>query len=155
MHGKRKPGRGIKAKPIEQVASESRIFRTGQPRIITADTQIGGREVPAALNLAENVLFFGFKSTSKPPEPASSDKPKENGVDENKPPPAPFEGVQGTGNTLSGRAPPPSFPTTPASTSTSAASASASTSSSSAKGGEGGAFSGKGNRLRSDVIEID
>lgn len=59
--GKRIRGKGIKAKKAEEVDATSRIARTDKPRFMTADTQVGGREVPAALNVPFGTLFFGFE----------------------------------------------------------------------------------------------
>jgi len=127
-------------------------FRLSQPRIITADTQIGGRQVPAALNVPFGNLFFGFDVR---PPPGSAEEEAAKAEAENAPP-VPFAGV-GSGNTLSGRArtgaalPAGAAPTT--STSARASSATA------AEAKPNVAFSGAGNTLsgkkKVETIEID
>ena len=101
MAGKRIRGKGISVKKAEAVSKDSKIYRTDQQRIVTADTQIGDRKVPAKLELPEGTLFFGYKFT-----PPASDK--KDGKDEEEhrnaggvKPPA-FDGA-GQGVTLSGR----------------------------------------------------
>lgn len=56
-----KKPKGKKDKPIEGVDKFSLIRRTDQPRIVTNDTQIGEKKVPAALNLPFGKLFFGYE----------------------------------------------------------------------------------------------
>lgn len=103
MGGKRIRGKGISVKKAEPVSENSKIFRTDAVRIVTSDTQIGTRKVPAALNLPEGVLFFGFDIKPPPADSAQTDQLKQNagGVK----PPA-FTGA-GSGVTLSGRTPRP------------------------------------------------
>lgn len=105
LGGKRIKGKGIKAKGIEGVDENSRIFRTDQPRIITADTQIGTRQVPAALNLPFGALFFGFDLSNVRPPPGSQAEIEQREKDEadQRAAAAPFAGVTGSGTTLSGR----------------------------------------------------
>lgn len=80
LAGKRIKGKGISAKPIQPLEGNSKIWRTTDiPKIVTADTQIGARKVPAALNLPEGTLFFGYQF--KPPvsddeKNAKDEKPK-------------------------------------------------------------------------------
>jgi ubiquitin fusion degradation protein 1 len=50
-----------KDKAIEAVDKFSLIRRTDQPRIVTNDTQLGDKKVPAALNLPFGKLFFGYE----------------------------------------------------------------------------------------------
>ncbi|PLW37812.1 hypothetical protein PCASD_11313 [Puccinia coronata f. sp. avenae] len=95
MGGKIVKGKGVQKKKIEQVDSSSKIFRTDVQRIVTADTQIGDRQVPAKLELPFGTLFFGFNV--KPYEPAKADG-ESSAV-----PVAPFANVSSSGNTLSGR----------------------------------------------------
>jgi ubiquitin fusion degradation protein 1 len=100
MAGKRIRGKGISLKKAEAVEEGSKIWRSDKPKIVTPDTQIGDRKVPAKLDLPEGVLFFGFRSTP----PAAEQKPdaeqlKQN-AGETKPPG--FDGA-GQGATLSGR----------------------------------------------------
>lgn len=104
MSGKRVKGKGISVKKVEEVEKDSKIIRTNVPRIVTADTQIGGRKVPAALNLPEGVLFFGYRHIPPKKEDggnAQAGEEKEN-AGGHKPPN--FTGA-GQGVTLSGRAP--------------------------------------------------
>ncbi|KAI5479594.1 ubiquitin fusion degradation protein 1 [Pseudohyphozyma bogoriensis] len=100
LGGKRIKGKGVSVKKIEAVDAGSRIIRTDQPRIITADTQIGGRQVPAALNLPFGNLFFGFENQRPPPGSAAEAAEIAAAASTAA---APFAGV-GNGNTLSGRA---------------------------------------------------
>jgi len=101
MAGKRIKGKGVSHRKIEAVEADSKIYRTDSniPRIVTADTQIGSRQVPAALNLPEGTLFFGFKVV--PPKKEGDDQQREN--EGGTKPPA-FTGA-GQGVTLSGRPP--------------------------------------------------
>ncbi|KAH8920004.1 UFD1-domain-containing protein [Atractiella rhizophila] len=132
LTGKRIKGKGVSAKKIEDVAESSKIFRTGQPKIITAETQIGGRQIPATLDLPDGVLFFGFAKKPPPKDIESSDlsstsnanvkKEKEN---------VPFAGLSGQGNTLSGGK------------------------STQSRGGSASATAGRKRDWRKDVIEID
>jgi ubiquitin fusion degradation protein 1 len=56
-----KKPKGKRDKPIEAIDKYSLIRRTDQPRIVTSDTQIGEKKVPAALNLPFGKLFFGYE----------------------------------------------------------------------------------------------
>lgn len=123
-----------------------------QPRIITADTQIGGRQVPAALNVPFGNLFFGFDVR---PPPGSAEEEAAKAEAENAPP-VPFAGV-GSGNTLSGRArtgaalPAGAAPTT-SSTSTRASSVATEAKPNVPFSGAGNTLSG---RKKVETIEID
>ncbi|KDE03356.1 hypothetical protein MVLG_06162 [Microbotryum lychnidis-dioicae p1A1 Lamole] len=157
LSGKRIKGKGVKAKKIEAVDENSMIFRTDQPRMVTADTQIGERQVPAALNLPPGNLFFGFEPR---PPPGSEEDIADNlkAEAESAATPVPFAGV-GSGSTLSGRArnsaalpqgapmPPPTMALPSLATSVPAA------------GGQLKSFSGSGNTLSGkkpiETIEID
>jgi ubiquitin fusion degradation protein 1 len=127
MGGKIVKGKGVQKKKIEQVDSSSKIFRTDVQRIVTADTQIGDRQVPAKLELPFGTVshstpfhvlgilhvyypssdrpmlsfFFSpqlfFGFNVKPYEPAKADG-ESSAV-----PVAPFANVSSSGNTLSGR----------------------------------------------------
>lgn len=100
LAGKRVRGKGIKAKPVQPLEGESKIWKTSDvPKIITADTQIGARQVPAALNLPEGTLFFGYPF--KPPTSEEAKKQKEEEAQGKSKQPT-FSGV---GGTLSGRRP--------------------------------------------------
>lgn len=97
MAGKRVNGKGILAKPVQAVESESKIWKTSEiPKIVTADTQIGARKVPAALNLPEGTLFFGY--THKPAKPSDGEKEVQTAQN------AATPSFSGQGGTLSGRA---------------------------------------------------
>ncbi|BGP29974.1 hypothetical protein JCM10296v2_001726 [Rhodotorula toruloides] len=106
LGGKRVKGKGVKAKAIEQVDENSRIFRTDQPRIVTADTQLGSRQVPAALNLPFGALFFGFDLPNARPPPGSVAEAavKAKAEEASRSAAAPFANLTGSGATLSGRA---------------------------------------------------
>lgn len=54
--------KGKKDKAIEAPDRFSMIRRTDQPRIVTNDTQLGEKKVPAALNLPFGKLFFGYQT---------------------------------------------------------------------------------------------
>ncbi|KAM0792358.1 hypothetical protein ACM66B_005038 [Microbotryomycetes sp. NB124-2] len=102
LSGKRIKGKGLKIKKIEQVEEGSRIMRTDKPRIITADTQIGNRQVPAALNVPFGNLFFGYDV--KPPPGSAEEQAEKAAKDaQDKASQQPFASV-GQGSTLSGRA---------------------------------------------------
>lgn len=75
-------------------------FIFSQTRIITSDTQIGGRRVPAALNLPFGNLFFGFDNLI--PAPGSVEELAATAAATHAAT-VPFATV-GSGNTLSGRA---------------------------------------------------
>ncbi|GAA6024984.1 hypothetical protein JCM11491_002810 [Sporobolomyces phaffii] len=107
LGGKRVKGKGVKARAIEQVDETSRIIRTDQPRVVTADTQLGTRHVPAALNLPFGTLFFGYDLSNTLPPPGSSAEVAQRAEQAEKAEAerAPFAGVTGNGTTLSGRAP--------------------------------------------------
>ncbi|KAK4704885.1 ubiquitin fusion degradation protein 1, partial [Phenoliferia sp. Uapishka_3] len=100
LAGKRIRGRGVSAKKIEAVDEDSKIIRSDQVRIITADTQIGGRQVPARLDLPFGNLFFGFDNLRPPPGSAAA--LAEEAAASATPNAIPFASV-GNGNTLSGR----------------------------------------------------
>ncbi|KAK4058800.1 ubiquitin fusion degradation protein [Microbotryomycetes sp. JL221] len=164
LSGKRIKGKGLKIKKIEQVEQGSRIIRTDKPRVITADTQIGNRQVPAALNVPFGNLFFGYEV--KPPPGSDQEKAeqatKQAQSEANS---QPFANVTGQGTTLSGRAA-RSRAATP-----SGASPSSTTNQSLTNAGTNGQsqptvpFSGSGHSLKSDntnhksrkidIIEID
>lgn len=142
--------------------ADSLLSSCSKPRIITADTQIGNRQVPAALNVPFGNLFFGYDV--KPP-PGSADEQAEQAKRdaEAQAATAPFAGV-GSGNTLSGRTrraqastPGGAAPPTAASASSSSNPASASSLTNENKpivpfSGSGHSLSGK---KTPEVIEID
>ncbi|KAK4053847.1 ubiquitin fusion degradation protein [Microbotryomycetes sp. JL201] len=101
LSGKRIKGKGLKIKKIEQVEEGSRIMRTDKPRIITADTQIGNRQVPAALNVPFGNLFFGYE-VKPPPGSAEEQTARAAKNAEEEAAKKPFAAV-GQGSTLSGR----------------------------------------------------
>lgn len=90
----KKPKAKTKERAIEAVSDNSLIRRTDQPRIVTNDTQIGEKKVPAALNLPFGKLFFGYEVI-----PVGG---KENGTQSENAQANPFSG---SGQTLSGRTP--------------------------------------------------
>lgn len=121
------------------------------PRVVTNDTQLGERHVPAALNLPFGHLFFGYTVVPVPGSAAAlaaaAAAPDAT--------PAPFGGA--TGTTLSGRvrsdatlAAPDRAPSVPPSSPPAAAAA---------KPAAQQSFAGAGNTLSGrrppDVIEID
>ncbi|GAA5875584.1 hypothetical protein JCM16303_000674 [Sporobolomyces ruberrimus] len=158
LGGKRVKGKGVKAKGIEQVDEGSRIIRTDQPRIVTADTQLGTRNVPAALNLPFGTLFFGYDLSNTLPPPGSTAEVAQRAekAEKEEAEKAPFAGVSGAGTTLSGRAPraPPAGGARGPSGVTPAAAPVPTTREASAQ-----PFSGSGNTLggkkKVEVIEID
>lgn len=89
-------GKKIKTKKdrqIEQLDNSSLVRRTDKPTIVTNDTQLTEKKVPAALNLPFGKLFFGYEVI--PVGGKESDKPKPS-----------TQTFSGSGTTLSGRAPP-------------------------------------------------
>ncbi|CAH7667469.1 ubiquitin fusion degradation protein UFD1-domain-containing protein [Phakopsora pachyrhizi] len=74
MGGKQVKGKGISKKKIEEVDASSKIFRTNVQRVVTADTQIGDRHVPARLDLPFGTLFFGYKVRPYQPVPLDDEK---------------------------------------------------------------------------------
>ncbi len=90
-----KKSKGKKERQIEQLDPFSMVRRTDMPRIITSDTQLTEKKIPAALNLPFGKLFFGYEVI-----PVGG-KPNEKGEDK------PTETFGGSGTTLSGRAPRP------------------------------------------------
>ncbi|EPQ30421.1 uncharacterized protein PFL1_01947 [Pseudozyma flocculosa PF-1] len=99
-----KKTKGKKDKPIEQLDDFSMIRRTDKPRIITSDTQLEEKKIPAALNLPFGKLFFGYDVI-----PVGGKEPKgPEGSDASEPTAAISFG--GSGKTLSGRAPKPRPP---------------------------------------------
>lgn len=57
----KKPKARTKDKAIEALDKDTLIRRTDMPRIVTNDTQLGEKKVPAALNLPFGKLFFGYE----------------------------------------------------------------------------------------------
>ncbi|KAF8485621.1 ubiquitin fusion degradation protein I [Gautieria morchelliformis] len=96
LSGRKTKGRGITARKIDDVQTDSKIYRTDKPRMMTNDELDSDVKVPAALNLPPGKLFFGF--TIVPYKPSTPDAAP--GSPE--PSSAPFTG---SGNTLSGRPP--------------------------------------------------
>ncbi|CDS01204.1 hypothetical protein [Sporisorium scitamineum] len=90
-----KKSKGKKERQIEQLDPFSMVRRTDLPRIVTNDTQLTEKKIPAALNLPFGKLFFGYEviPIGGKPEDAAKDKPTET--------------FAGSGTTLSGRAPRP------------------------------------------------
>ncbi|MCO5549670.1 hypothetical protein L7F22_003143 [Adiantum nelumboides] len=130
-------GKKLKAKTkersIEAVPDNSMIRRTDQPRIVTNDTQIGEKKVPAALNLPFGKLFFGYEVI-----PVGG---KENGTQSE----AQADPFSGSGQTLSGRAPRSNLSTN------TTGSASANTPDTST----GRTLGGRGSTRKREIINID
>lgn len=94
LAGKRVKGKGLNKK-IEEVEEGSLIRRTDMPRVVTNDTVVGSRQVPAALDLPHGHLFFGFNVLT----PAQAQAKVDDAANAQQAPA--FGGVAGT--TLSGR----------------------------------------------------
>lgn len=58
MGGKVVKGKGTTKKKIEEVDADSKIIRTDKQRIVTADTQLEDRKVPAKLDLPYGTVSF-------------------------------------------------------------------------------------------------
>lgn len=154
----KKPKARTKEKPIEAVAQDSLVRRTtDKPRIVTNDTQIGEKKVPAALNLPFGKLFFGYSVVPLGGNGADNDKEGTTTMT-----------FSGSGQTLSGRAPrapaPSSREDDEASSPRNGAAATAAAASSSRSGqtlGGGGRTlgssgrSGSSRKAKPDVIEVD
>ncbi|KDN53051.1 UFD1-domain-containing protein [Tilletiaria anomala UBC 951] len=89
-----KKSKGKKTKEIEQIDPFSLVRRTDQPKIVTNDTLLEDKKVPAALRLEFGRLFFGYDYIP----PGGKQEDKENTS-------AKQISFSGTGQTLSGRAP--------------------------------------------------
>ncbi|GAA5931850.1 polyubiquitin-binding protein UFD1 [Sporobolomyces koalae] len=159
LKGSRVKGKGVKAKAIEQVDEGSRIIRTDQPRIVTADTQLGTRHVPAALNLPFGTLFFGYdlSNTLPPPGSAAEVAQRAEQAEKAQADMVPFAGISGTGATLSGRAARGGGASAEARGPAGAPAASSSNRASSAATREGSAvpFSGAGNTLGGNKKKVE
>ncbi|SNX84281.1 related to UFD1 - ubiquitin fusion degradation protein [Melanopsichium pennsylvanicum] len=90
-----KKSKGKKERQIEQLDPFSMVRRTDMPRIVTNDTQLSEKKIPAALNLPFGKLFFGYEVI--PVGGKQSDEAKQKST----------EIFGGSGATLSGRAPKP------------------------------------------------
>ena len=90
LSGKKSKGR--KDRQIEQLDKFSMVRRTDMPRIVTNDTQLTEKKIPAALNLPFGKLFFGYEVIPIGGKPEDA---KEKST----------ETFGGLGTTLSGRAP--------------------------------------------------
>ncbi|PWN52377.1 UFD1-domain-containing protein [Violaceomyces palustris] len=98
-----KKTKGKKDKPIEQLDPFSMVRRTDKPRIVTSETQMEEKKIPAALNLPFGKLFFGYDvipvgGTEEVVEKEEAEA-KAEGKEESK------ISFSGDGQTLSGRAP--------------------------------------------------
>ncbi|PWZ02351.1 UFD1-domain-containing protein [Testicularia cyperi] len=85
-----------KDRQIEQLDPFSMVRRTDMPRIVTNDTQLEEKKIPAALNLPFGKLFFGYEVV--PVGGKDKDKQDQNLTTVT---------FSGSGVTLSGRAPRP------------------------------------------------
>ena len=90
-----KKSKGKKERQIEQLDPFSMIRRTDMPRIVTNDTQLTEKKIPAALNLPFGKLFFGYEIIPVGGKVDGTVKEKKT------------ESFGGAGTTLSGRAPRP------------------------------------------------
>lgn len=90
-----KKSKGKKERQIEQLDPFSMVRRTDMPRIVTNDTQLTEKKIPAALNLPFGKLFFGYEVI--PVGGKQSEEAQEKST----------ESFGGPGVTLSGRAPRP------------------------------------------------
>ncbi|KAK7020535.1 ubiquitin fusion degradation protein 1 [Favolaschia claudopus] len=95
LAGRKTKGKGISVRKAEEVAADSKIFRTDQHRIVSNDTLEGDVKVPAALNLPFGQLFFGFNVTPYVPPPTAAAAPSS---------PTPRDSAfSGAGTALNGR----------------------------------------------------
>ncbi|GJJ12602.1 hypothetical protein Clacol_006845 [Clathrus columnatus] len=90
LNGRRTKGRGISARKVEEAPTESKIYRTDKPRMVTTDELDQEVKVPAPLNLPPGKLFFGFPVVPYRPKPKPTDE-------------EPSSSFGGSGNTLSSR----------------------------------------------------
>lgn len=90
-----KKTKGKKERPVEPLDPFSLIRRTDLPKVMTNDTQIGEKKVPAALNLPFGKLYFGYDYV--PLGGHEADKAQSTGQQRIV--------FSGAGQTLSGRAP--------------------------------------------------
>ena len=136
-----KKTKGKKEKPIEQLDTFSMVRRTDVPRIVTNDTQLEEKKIPAGLNLPFGKLFFGYDVVPVGGKKADQPEGTANVVT-----------FSGDGTTLSGRAPKPK---------SSKKEDKAKSSSAPRGGGGGGSYTLGGGPVSSpgsssrDVIEID
>lgn len=140
------------------------ISRCSQPRIVTADTQLGTRHVPAALNLPFGTLFFGYDLSNTLPPPGSAAEVAQRAEKEEKAQAeqVPFANIVGSGTTLSGRmrgggggARAPSGPSSTATPAATAPPQATREASAQAFSGEGNTLGGGGKKKKVEVIEID
>ncbi|KIO26260.1 hypothetical protein M407DRAFT_243812 [Tulasnella calospora MUT 4182] len=105
LGGRKTKGKGTSVRKITPVDQDSLIYRTDKPKMVTNETLVDGRQVPAALNLPFGKLFFGY--TVIPYKAPASEGSGASGSGASSPPPAAqtpsFGG--GPGQTLSGRPP--------------------------------------------------
>ncbi|KAL4399055.1 ubiquitin fusion degradation protein [Malassezia pachydermatis] len=94
-----KKTKGKKEKPITPLDPSSQIRKTDRPAIVTNDTLLEEKRVPAALNLPFGQLFFGY-DVQKLDVPVSQTQKKDSEKSE---PTASSHAFQGTGQTLWGR----------------------------------------------------
>ncbi|KZT26398.1 UFD1-domain-containing protein [Neolentinus lepideus HHB14362 ss-1] len=94
LGGRKTKGKGISHRKVEEVAEGSKIIRTGQHRIVSADLLESGATAPAPLNLPFGKLFFGYNI---PPYQRPSESSNTNSESSSA-----FSGSS-SGNTLNGR----------------------------------------------------
>ncbi|TFK55083.1 ubiquitin fusion degradation protein I [Heliocybe sulcata] len=92
LGGRKTKGKGISHRKVEEVSDESKIIRTGQRRIVSADVLESGESAPAPLNLPFGKLFFGYNI---PPYQPPAESSSQNGEQ--------TSAFSGGGNTLTGR----------------------------------------------------
>ncbi|KAJ8078876.1 ubiquitin fusion degradation protein [Marasmius tenuissimus] len=72
LAGRKTKGKGISHRRVEEVASDSKIIRTDNRRIVSNNTLDQDAKVPAALNLPFGQLFFGFNVSAYVPPATES-----------------------------------------------------------------------------------
>lgn len=95
-----KKSKGKKERAIEPLDPFSMIRRTDMPNVVTNDTQIGEKKVPAALRLPFGKLYFGYDYV-----PLGGVETREGPGKEDAAVPQQRVTFSGVGQTLSGRAP--------------------------------------------------
>lgn len=92
-----KKSKGKKERTVEPLDPFSMVRRTDRPNIVTNDTQVGDKKVPAALNLPMGKLYFGYDYIPLGGNKENEDEKQKTGQQRIT--------FSGQGQTLSGRAP--------------------------------------------------